>query len=165
MCSDLHSLAVVDSGVKRGNLRRGDPFEQVVARGEPVDEAAGLCATRWSGAPTVSVYAGGVRFYRPIHIGHVVEVDAHLLHTGTQTMHISVHVRSGDPRTLEMAPTTHCLTVVAALDDNGAATAVRPWLPDTAEDTRLDAHARHLTTLRARLVGSTLFGQNLPAPP
>ncbi|SHT17902.1 Uncharacterised protein [Mycobacteroides abscessus subsp. abscessus] len=27
MCSDLHSLAVVDSGVKRGNLRRGDPFE------------------------------------------------------------------------------------------------------------------------------------------
>lgn len=26
VCSDLHSLAVVDSGVKRGNLRRGDPF-------------------------------------------------------------------------------------------------------------------------------------------
>ncbi|MDV7241359.1 MULTISPECIES: acyl-CoA thioesterase [Rhodococcus] len=115
-----------------------------------IDEAAYLCGTAWSGGPCVSVYAGGVRFYRPIQIGHVVEVDARLLHTGAQTMHISVHVRSGDPRTGEMNLTTHCLTVVAAIGEVGAATAVRQWIPQSDEDRGLEAHARELIALRAR---------------
>ena len=129
-----------------------------------IDEAAYLCATRWSGRPCISVYAGGVRFYRPIQIGHVVELDARLLHTGQQTMHISVHVRSADPRTMEdMVLTTHCLTVVTALDDDGRATEVRQWVPTTSEDRRLDVHAQQLVTLRRRVVGTTLFG--LVPPP
>ncbi|MFE7421197.1 acyl-CoA thioesterase [Rhodococcus sp. NPDC057529] len=115
-----------------------------------IDEAAYLCGTSWNGTPCVSVYAGGVRFYRPIQIGHVVEVDARLLHTGAQTMHISVHVRSGDPRTREMNLTTHCLTVVAAVDDGGAATAARQWVPQSDEDRKLEAHARELIALRDR---------------
>src|SRR6478735_9082291 len=109
-----------------------------------IDEAAYLCGTSWNGTPCVSVYAGGVRFYRPIQIGHIVEVDARLLHTGAQTMHISVHVRSGDPRTGEMNLTTHCLTVVAAVDDNGVATRARQWVPQSDEDRKLEAHAREL---------------------
>ncbi|MDG3013213.1 acyl-CoA thioesterase [Speluncibacter jeojiensis] len=116
-----------------------------------IDEAAYLCASRWHGGKCISVYAGGVRFYRPIPIGHVVEVEARLLHTGRETMHISVHVRSGDPRTLEMNLTTHCLTVVAALDEAGDATTVRQWVPEADEDVRLDAHARHLIELRSRV--------------
>ena len=38
-----------------------------------------------------------MRFYRPLRIGHVVEVEARLLHTGRTAMHVGVHVRSGDP--------------------------------------------------------------------
>ena len=30
-------------------------------------------------------------------IGHIVEVRARLLHTGRSSMHVSVHVSSGDP--------------------------------------------------------------------
>lgn len=123
-----------------------------------IDEAAYLCATRWSGRPCISVYAGGVRFYRPIQIGHVVELEARLLHTGQQSMHVSVHVRSADPRHVDMHLTTHCLTVVTALDDEGRETDVRQWEPTTPEDRRLDTHAQQLITLRRRVVGSALFG-------
>ena len=45
----------------------------------------------------VAIFTGGVRFYRPLRIGHVVEVEARLLHTGRTSMHVGVHVRSGDP--------------------------------------------------------------------
>ena len=40
-----------------------------------------------------------VRFYQPLRIGDLVEVEARLLYTGNSSMHISVHVRSGDPST------------------------------------------------------------------
>lgn len=115
-----------------------------------IDDAAYLCGAAWSGGECISVYAGGVRFYRPILIGHIVEVEARLIRTGCQTMHISIHVRSGDPKTGDMQLTTHCSSVVAALDDAGNATAVRQWHPVSDEDIRLDAHARHLISLRSR---------------
>jgi 4-hydroxybenzoyl-CoA thioesterase len=90
-----------------------------------------------------------VRFYRPLQIGHLVEVEARLLHTGTTSMHISVHVRSGDPATGELEQTTHCLTVFVPLDANGQAAVARPWVPATEEDRALEAHALHLIALRA----------------
>ncbi|MEB3022101.1 acyl-CoA thioesterase [[Mycobacterium] crassicus] len=123
-----------------------------------IDEAANLCAMRWSGRSTTSAYAGGVRFYRPMQIGHLVELEGRLLHTGDQTMHVSVHVRSGDPRTLDMSLTTHCLTVVTALDDDGQPTEVRQWEPTTPEDRRLNSHAQELVALRKQVIGSALFG-------
>ena len=39
-----------------------------------IDEAAYVCAAGWNRGPTIAVYAGGVRFYRPLLIGSVVEV-------------------------------------------------------------------------------------------
>ena len=82
-----------------------------------IDEAAYVCAVGWSGSEhCVAAYSGGVRFYKPIRIGDLVEVDARLLYTGRRSMHVSVHVRSGDPRTPEQRVlTTHCLTVFVAL--------------------------------------------------
>ncbi|NLU84682.1 acyl-CoA thioesterase [Rhodococcus sp. HNM0569] len=115
-----------------------------------IDEAANACATGWAGTPTTSVYAGGVRFYRPIHIGHVVEVSARLVHTGKQTMHVSVHVRAGDPCTGALELTTHCLAVCAAVGPDGTPVPVPPWIPVSAEDLALDEHARHLIALRRR---------------
>jgi 4-hydroxybenzoyl-CoA thioesterase len=99
-----------------------------------------------------------------MQIGDLVELEARLLHTGDQTMHVSIHVRSGDPRTAEKQLTTHCLTVVTPLDDNGRPTAVRPWLPETDEDRRLDKHAVELASVRTRLDGSPLFGRASEAP-
>jgi acyl-CoA hydrolase len=115
-----------------------------------IDEAAHVLATQWLGTDSnIAVYAGGVRFYRPLRIGHLVEVEARLLHTGDTSMHISVHVRSGDPATGELALTTHCLIVFVRLDVAGRAIPARRWAPVSAEDVALDAHARHLIQLRS----------------
>ena len=117
-----------------------------------IDEAAHLLATQWTSSPdNVAVFVGGVRFYRPLHIGHLVEVEARLLHTGTTSMHISVHVRSGDPATGALEETTHCLTVFVARDDKGRATAVPHWQPASTEDTALEDHALELISLRANV--------------
>ena len=96
----------------------------------------------------VSAYVGGVRFYAPVHIGDVVRTRSRLLHTGRQTMHIAVRMSAGDPRTGEFRDTSHALVIVAAIDADGDATDVRPWVPTTAEDIALDAHARALIGLR-----------------
>ncbi|MFT4088920.1 MAG: hotdog domain-containing protein [Gordonia sp. (in: high G+C Gram-positive bacteria)] len=117
-----------------------------------IDDAAYLCGVRWCSGEAVTVYMGGVRFYRPIHIGQVVEAEARLIHTGRQTMHISVHVYTHWPRegveTRRLA--AHSLTVLAALDPQGDATTVRPWLPQLPGDVALDVHARDLIAIRGR---------------
>ena len=79
-----------------------------------IDEAAHVLATRWTGSDrNVAIFTGGVRFYRPLRIGHVVEVEARLLHTGRTSMHVGVHVRSGDPAEGAdgMELTTYCRTI------------------------------------------------------
>ncbi|GGN03869.1 acyl-CoA thioesterase [Terrabacter tumescens] len=117
-----------------------------------IDEAAHVLATRWTGsASNVAVYSGGVRFYRPLRIGHLVEVEARLLLTGTASMHISVHVRSGDPATGELELTTHSLIVFVPLDAHGNAVAARPWTPVSDEDVALRDHARLLVEMRNRV--------------
>jgi acyl-CoA hydrolase len=114
-----------------------------------IDEAAYVCAAGWSGQKGIAAYSGGIRFYRPILIGDLVEVEARLVHTGRSSMHISVHVRSGDPKALNLQLTTHCLTIFVALDDAGKPSPVPPWEPKRDEDKRLDAHAQHLMELRS----------------
>ena len=113
-----------------------------------IDEAAYVCAVGWSRTEAVAVYAGGVRFYRPLQIGSIVETEARLLHTGTTSMHISVHVRSGDPKTRQLDLTTHCLIVFVAVDPAGQPIPVARWQPRTEEDRALDRHAQHLVKLR-----------------
>lgn len=115
-----------------------------------IDDAAYLCGVRWSSGEVATAYMGGVRFYRPIHIGQVVELSARLIHTGRQTMHVAVDVRAFWPR--EGAETarvaTHSLTVLAALDSAGDATDVRAWRPQLPGDVALDNHARELIAIR-----------------
>ncbi len=114
-----------------------------------IDETARVCALQWSKRDCLPVYSGGIRFYRPIPIGNLVEISARLLHTGHSSMHISVHVSSADPKTGDFALTTHCLTVFVALAD-GKPVETPTWHPRSEEDERLDAHALALMRLRAR---------------
>ncbi len=121
-----------------------------------IDEAAFAVATRWCQGPAITAYSGGVRFYRPIQIGHLVELEARLLRTGRSSMHIAVHVRSGPPTTGDMQLTTHCLTIFVALDENGKPKPVPRWRPQSAEDKALDAHALHLVELRRQIQPTAL---------
>jgi acyl-CoA hydrolase len=61
-----------------------------------IDQAGYACAVGWSGQYCVTVYVGGIRFYQPIHIGDLVELQAMLIYTGTTSMHIAVDVSAGD---------------------------------------------------------------------
>ncbi|WP_336855775.1 acyl-CoA thioesterase [Sinomonas albida] len=121
-----------------------------------IDEAAYVCSARYCGRDTVAVFSGGVRFYRPLHIGDVVEVEARLVYTGSKGMHVAVHVRSGSPRGTELNLTTYCLTVMVARDETGTAVPITPWAPRSDEDRRLWAHARELLEIRGRAPGNRL---------
>ena len=118
-----------------------------------IDEAAALCASRYCGLDTVAVFSGGIRFYRPLFIGDLVEVEARLVYTGNKGMHIAVHVRSGNPKTREMNLTTYCLTIMVTRDETGTAVPVKPWVPVSEEDRRLWNHARDLLAIRANAPG------------
>lgn len=114
-----------------------------------IDEAAYVCGADWAGQHVITSYFGGIRFYRPIVIGHIVEATARLIHTGPRSMHISVHVTSTDPHSDEPALAAHGLAVVVAVDANGKARPIEQWTPVSDEDRSLAAHARHLVDLRA----------------
>lgn len=116
-----------------------------------IDEAAYVCASGWSSAKTLAAYSGGIRFYQTILIGHIVEVRARLLYTGYSSMHVSVHVRSGDPTAPDMQLATHCLTVFVAVDERNRPIPIPSWQPILDEDRKLGDHAHHLIKLRSRL--------------
>ena len=118
-----------------------------------IDQAGFACAAGWCGAACVTVYVGGIRFYRPISIGHLVEVRARLIHTGRTSMHIAVDVSSMDLRTRASAPTTHCVIVFVALDGEGRPMEVPAWEPGTEEEMALQGYARRLQELSKQIEG------------
>jgi 4-hydroxybenzoyl-CoA thioesterase len=116
-----------------------------------IDEAAYVCGADWVGQHVITSYFGGIRFYQPIVIGHIVEVTARLIHTRSRSMHVSVHVTSTDTHSDKPALAAHGLAVVVAVDDSGKARPVRQWAPVSDEDRSLEAHARHLIELRSQV--------------
>lgn len=117
-----------------------------------IDETASACATSWSSTSAAAVYAGGIHFYRPIHIGQLVELDARLIHTGEHSMHVSVHVRSADPATpRDLQLTTQCLSIFVHVDGDRRVKPVDQLVAITDEDARLQAHAKELIELRSDL--------------
>ncbi|WP_354498515.1 hotdog domain-containing protein [Mycetocola sp. 2940] len=116
-----------------------------------IDEAASTCAIGWTGKDAVAVYAGGIHFYRPIHIGHIVEVEARIIHTSERSIHLSIQVHSADPRTRESHLTTQCMSIFVSVGTDGRAARVPQLVLSTDEDERLNEHAKNLITLRAAL--------------
>lgn len=113
-----------------------------------IDEAANVCAARWSGASVVAVFAGGVRFYQPVRVGDLVEIEARLVHTSARSMHLSVRARAGDRRERETRLIAHGLTVMVHTGPDGRAAPVPPWVPQTESDRALERRALELGELR-----------------
>lgn len=113
-----------------------------------IDQAGYACAVGWSGQYCVTVYVGGIRFIQPIHIGHLVEVRARVIYTGTTSMHIAVDVSAGDPKNGELRKATHCIIVFVAVDADGKPTPVRDWVSSSPEDLALEDYAKKLMALR-----------------
>jgi acyl-CoA hydrolase len=112
-----------------------------------IDLAGYACAAAWCATACVTIYVGGIRFYKPILVGHLVEITAKLIHTGRSTMHIAVDVCSKDPKQGTYIKTTHCVIVFAAVDEKGNTISVPKWVPQTEEDHQLEAYALKLMAL------------------
>lgn len=113
-----------------------------------IDQAGYTCAANWSGQYAVTVYVGGIRFFKPISIGDLVEINATIIYTGNTSMHISIDVFAGNPRQQQKAKTTHCVMVFAAVDDHGKTVPVPKWTPQTASEINMEGYAKKLMDLR-----------------
>ncbi len=113
-----------------------------------IDEAANVCASRWSGLPVVAVFAGGVRFYQPVRVGDLMEIEARLVHTSPRSMHVSVRARAGDRREREPKLIAHGLTVMVSTGADGRAVPVKQWRAVTEQDQALERRALELVGLR-----------------
>jgi len=60
-----------------------------------IDQAGYACAVGWSGHYCVTLYVGGIRFYKPILIGNMVEVRARVIYTGKTSIHNFCRRRRG----------------------------------------------------------------------
>lgn len=116
-----------------------------------IDEAATACTMAWSGERTTTVYAGGIRFYRPVQIGDLVEVNARLIRTDRRSMTVMVHLRAGDPREGKgnLPVAIHASMTYVAVDLDGNPLQARQFVPETNEDKRLVEHAITLRRLRS----------------
>ena len=115
---------------------------------QPSDQAGYACAVGWSGHYCVTIFVGGIRFYKPVLVGSLVEVQARLIYTGRTSMHVAVDVRAGDLKNQAFSRTTHCVIVFVSVDDHGSPTAVTPWGPETAEQKADQEYALKLMGLR-----------------
>jgi acyl-CoA hydrolase len=113
-----------------------------------IDQAGYACAVGWSRYYCVTVYIGGIRFYKPIFIGQIVEVSAAVVHTGNSSIHIAIDVSATDPKTGARKKTTRCLIVFVAVDGAGDTVQVPSWTPTSEEDVRLQKYAMRMAELR-----------------
>jgi acyl-CoA hydrolase len=113
-----------------------------------MDQAAYACASTWAEGYCVTVYVGGIRFYKPIKIGDLVKIDAQVIYTGETSIHISLDVYSRTTSELEYQNTTHCIMVFVAVDADGKGRKVTKLVPNTEEDIQLEQYAKRLMELR-----------------
>lgn len=113
-----------------------------------IDQAAYACATSWAQNYCVTVYVGGIRFYRPISIGALVKVKAQVIMTGTTSVHIAVDVYSKALIDDEFDKTTHCVIVFVSTDDKGSPIPVRKFTPESPQELEMEQYAKKLMDLR-----------------
>tara|TARA_R110000823_G_scaffold254025_1_gene376409 strand:- start:221 stop:697 length:477 start_codon:yes stop_codon:yes gene_type:complete len=116
-----------------------------------IDQAAYTCARTWSETYCVTVYVGGIRFYKPINIGDVIKVDCAVIFTGSSSIHIMVEVYSRDFGNKEFEKKTHCIIIFVSVDEHGNPQKVKPWIPETDQEKKLEEYAIKLKALRENI--------------
>ncbi len=122
-----------------------------------IDQAGYACAVGWSGYYCVTAYIGGIRFYKPIFIGQIVEVKAVVVNTGTTSMHIAIEVSATDAKTGTRKKTAQCMTVFVAIDDAGDKMKVPHWNPTIPVDIELQKAALRSLETRNNEAGEFVF--------
>ena len=124
-----------------------------------IDEAAAVCAARWSGSEhVVAAFAGGVRFLENIEAGDVVTVVALLVHTSPRAMHVALRVYAAKRHQRESKIVAHSLAVMVVPDD-GRAQPVPQWEPESEWSASLESAAVELVLLRSAAGTTWTSGQ------
>lgn len=106
-----------------------------------IDQAAYACAATWTGKYCVTISVGNIRFYRPVLVGNLVEVNAKVVHTGNTSLHIYVSVQCRSPKDKSFVETNHCFVTFVATDEAGYPISVPKWIPKSEEDELLEVYA------------------------
>ena len=116
-----------------------------------IDQTAYTCARNWAESYCVTVYVGGIRFYKPINIGDVVKIEANVIFTGKSSIHIATDIYSRSFSNPEFEKKTHCIIVFVSVDEDGNPQRVREWIPRNEREERMAAYALKLKKLAARI--------------
>ncbi|MFT7114752.1 MAG: acyl-CoA hydrolase [Candidatus Azotimanducaceae bacterium] len=116
-----------------------------------IDQAAYTCARAWSETYCVTVYVGGIRFYKPINIGEMIKVQATVIYTGNSSIHIGVDVFSKGISQAHYVKKTHCIIVFVSVDENGKPQKVFQWQPESEQEKGMEQYAIKLTDLRKQI--------------
>lgn len=106
-----------------------------------LDQAGYACATGWSGKYCVTAFVGNINFRKPIDVGHLIEINAKVIHTGTSSMHLAVNISSGATTSTALNKAMHCIMVFVAVDENRVSSKVPLWSAESEEDVRLEKYA------------------------
>jgi len=91
-----------------------------------LDHVAYVCASRYSGKPTVTVSVDQVVFKQPIHVGELVTFYASVNYVGTTSLEIGIRVMAENFFTNEIRHTTTSFFTMVAVDENGKPTKIHP---------------------------------------
>lgn len=116
-----------------------------------IDQTAFACARNWAESYCVTVYVGGIQFYKPINIGEVIKIDATVIYTGNSSIHIAAEVYSRKISSSEFEKKTHCIIVFVSVNDEGRPQAVRKWVPKTEKEIGLEKYAVRLNNMRSSI--------------
>jgi acyl-CoA hydrolase len=116
-----------------------------------IDQAAYTCARTWAESYCVTVYVGGIRFYKPISIGEVIKIECAVIYTGSSSIHIMVEVYSRDFSEHVFEKKTHCIIIFVAVDEKGEPKKAKPWVPQTDQEKKLEEYAIRLKQLRENI--------------
>lgn len=114
-----------------------------------MDEAAYLCASRYSGAYCVTVAVDHVEFHSPVRVGDRLTLRAAVNSVGNSSMQVGISVIAEDPRSPDSERrTTRSFFTMIALDEDGRPLIVPRLKCETTEDCKWLCEAELRQSLR-----------------
>jgi acyl-CoA hydrolase len=113
-----------------------------------VDLCGVICAQRHAGRPCVTAFVDDLLFKRPVRVGQVVHLHAHIAAAFRTSMEIEVSVLGEDTVTGEQWPTLECRVTFVAMSDELKPTAVPPLLVESNAERAAQAAAEERRSAR-----------------
>lgn len=114
-----------------------------------LDRVAYVCASRYSGKPTVTLSVDQVVFKEPIHVGELVTFYASVNYVGNTSMEIGIRIVAENFLTNQIRHTNTSYFTMVAIDEKGRPTKAPPLTIQTELQKR--RHDEALLRKQARL--------------